>query len=211
LISNAVCAIPDTVISPAITMTVNAALTPSVTITAIPGTVVTAPGQSVTFVSSVTGAGTSLAYQWYVNGAAMPGATATTFTTDTFFANDTVTCVVTIYAPCVADTIAVSNSLDISVSLGVAPFAMAGNIVLFPNPNKGSFTIKGNPGSSAEAMAALEVTDILGQVVYRNRLPVQQGEIDSQILLDSNLANGIYLLKVTDGYTVNFLHFVIDK
>ena len=212
LTSNAACAAPDTAVSVAITMTVTADVTPSLNISASPGTTVTSEGEPITFSAVPTGGGATPAYQWLINGIAIPGATGSTFVVDTFQTNDTVACALVSDAPCATPASVVSNELDILVSLGVSQLSAAPfGIVLLPNPNTGSFTIKSNLGLSADIRASLQVTDMLGQIVYDNIAMLQQGRLDMDINLNRSLPNGTYLLHVRSGDVNATLHFVIEK
>ncbi len=71
--SNSPCANPDTV-STGILVPVSNSVVPTVAITAAPHTI--CPGQAVTFTTAITGGGPGPTYQWLVNGANIPGATA---------------------------------------------------------------------------------------------------------------------------------------
>jgi len=68
-------------------------------------------------------------------------------------------------------------------------------LVVFPNPNKGSFAVKlsGSSGPSID----VSVFDIRGRNVYQNNF-INRGSFNEEILLN-NVQNGIYILKVSDG------------
>ncbi|KAB1065598.1 T9SS type A sorting domain-containing protein [Salibacter halophilus] len=61
------------------------------------------------------------------------------------------------------------------------------NIIVYPNPNEGLFTIE----HSFTENKPFEVTNINGKVLYRGTLTQKQTKVDL-----SNLATGIYLLRV---------------
>ena len=82
---------------------------------------------------------------------------------------------------------------------------------MIPNPNNGSFAINGKAGSIMDERITLEITNMLGQVVYSNTGRATGGVINEQILLSSSLANGMYLLNVKRGDESKTLHFVIEK
>jgi hypothetical protein len=67
-----------------------------------------------------------------------------------------------------------------------------------PNPNNGTFTVKGTL-SMVSGEATIEVTNMLGQVVYRSKATVRNSNIEEHITLDNTLANGMYLLNVRSG------------
>ena len=82
---------------------------------------------------------------------------------------------------------------------------------MIPNPNNGTFTINGTIGSSQDERVAFEITNMLGQVVYRNSAFAAGGVINEEVSLSNSLANGMYLLNVKSGGESKTLHFVIEK
>ena len=84
-------------------------------------------------------------------------------------------------------------------------------VKMLPNPNNGSFTIQGTIGSNKGQVVTLEISNMLGQVVYSNSIIATGGIINGQVLLGSSLANGTYLLNVKTGTESKVLHFVIEK
>jgi len=83
------------------------------------------------------------------------------------------------------------------------------DIKLVPNPNKGTFLVKGTIGTGDEEVM-IEVTDMLGQVVYKHTITTANGMINEQVQL-GNIANGMYLLNLhtTDGTKV--FHIVVEQ
>ena len=69
------------------------------------------------------------------------------------------------------------------------------DIMLFPNPNNGMFNIKGIT-AIANQKIAVEVTDMHGNIVYKNNFAAVNGELETQLTLDGSLANGMYILNV---------------
>jgi len=186
-------------------------LTPGVTIRAFPGT-----GVGVWHIDSmkayVTNGGSNPTYQWYINGHAIAGATGATFTNYQFFNNDIVACEVTASGPCGGNT-TTSSSLTITLSdVGVSQVSAAGgNISLVPNPNKGIFTVKGSMGITTDEEVTMEVTNMLGQVIYTHKVNTVNGSIDEVIDLGNTLANGMYIMSLGSGTQRNVFHFVIEQ
>jgi hypothetical protein len=204
--SNFPCRLADTVFSANTTLTVSEPVLPVVTIAANPGTSISA-GQSVTFTATVLHGGTQPLYQWVINSTEVPGATNSSFTTSALVNNDSVSCIVE--GTC---GLAGFNSIGISVySTGVQNVSGSGsNVTLVPNPNKGDFTVKGTLSLSTDQEVTLEVTDMLGQVVYTSKVLAAAGNINEHIRLN-NLANGMYLMNLhSDNENVVF-HFVIEQ
>ncbi|MBX2907749.1 MAG: T9SS type A sorting domain-containing protein, partial [Taibaiella sp.] len=57
----------------------------------------------------------------------------------------------------------------------------------------------------------VDVTDMLGQVVYRGAINVKNGDINSRIELNSGLANGMYMLTLRSGSEAKVFHFVLQQ
>ena len=81
-------------------------------------------------------------------------------------------------------------SVEITVSLGVNENILAANIIMFPNPNKGSFTLN---YSGQEQLKELKVIDILGKRVQTISLDSFD---NSQEINLSALAKGMYFITI---------------
>ena len=97
------------------------------------------------------------------------------------------------------------NVTDVTVS------ALPVLLNVLPNPNKGTFSVRGTVGSVADELVTLEVTDLLGQVIYRNKVTAVAGRLDETIMLSNALANGMYILNVQSGTEKKAFHFVIEQ
>ena len=94
------------------------------------------------------------------------------------------------------------------------PVVMNGHffeVNITPNPNNGTFKLQGTIGSNKDQPITLEITNMLGQMVYTNTATAENGIINKQISLSNNLANGMYLMNVKSGTESKVLHFVIEK
>ncbi len=117
--SNAACVNPTTATSNEITMTVTAAIVPSVSIAANPGTTICS-GSSVTFTATPTNGGATPSYQWKLNGTNV-GTNSNTYQNASLPNGAKVTCVITSSLPCTNPTAATSNELTITVTAAAAP------------------------------------------------------------------------------------------
>jgi hypothetical protein len=82
---------------------------------------------------------------------------------------------------------------------------------LIPNPNKGAFIIKGMFATEKDVEATIEVVDMLGQIVYKAKTMAINGNLNEQIQLNSNLANGMYLLNLRSDSETKVFHFVLER
>ncbi len=198
----------NTAYSNVIAMTVEPQVVPSVVITGRPGMLV-APGTPDTLIATVTNGGSAPSYQWYLNGAIVAGATSGTYIRSSFNNNDSVSCKVTRNDACGNSTI---NSVVLTVrGLATQLLTASGSVVLAPNPNKGSFSLKGNLGLGADEVVGVDVLNMLGQSVYSNNFKTINGSIDASIETGEALANGMYLLNLRSSKGNSTFHFVIEK
>lgn len=86
-----------------------------------------------------------------------------------------------------------------------------GNVYLIPNPNKGTFTIKGNLATATDEEITIEVVDIIGQTIYKGYAKAIDGKINEQIVLSNTLANGMYLLNLHSNAEHYVFHFVVER
>lgn len=85
------------------------------------------------------------------------------------------------------------------------------NLILFPNPNKGTFNIKGALATEEDAEVSIEITDMLGQLVYRNTFTAHNGNINEQLQLVNTIANSMYLVNIRSGASQKVFHIVIER
>ncbi|MEZ4793122.1 MAG: zinc-dependent metalloprotease [Gelidibacter sp.] len=93
-----------------------------------------------------------------------------------------------------ADAEVEDYTLNVQVQLGVDEFGV-GNFSIFPNPNKGQFTVSLNSSSSENVM--ITVYDIRGRKIYDNTFE-NSSNFNQSINLNS-VQSGMYLVKVSDG------------
>ena len=106
------------------------------------------------------------------------------------------------------------TSADGDVSTTVTPVIVSElpvDVRVVPNPNNGTFTIKGTLGTLQDEEVSLEVTDVLGQVIYSNKVTAQGGRINEAISLSGTLANGMYMLNLHSGSADKTFHFAVEK
>ncbi len=206
--SNSPCRIGDSAVSGVESMTLVAPVIPVVTVTGSSGSLIPA-GSSDTLTATVTG-GIAPTYQWYVNGAPVPGATGPTFVIDNSNYGDSIGCLVINGGFCREQAF---GWMYLQVhSVGVAQ-VNGGNadLTVVPNPTKGVFFIKGSLGTAHDQDVTLELTNMLGQVVYHSTIPAKNGKLNNKVELDGSLANGMYMLNVRMENGNKVFHLVIEQ
>jgi hypothetical protein len=179
---------------------------PVVTITANPGLTIS-EGQNLKLTAHVANGGSNPVYHWSVNGTEISGATNAMYQSSELLDRDEVTCTVTSGGYC-AGLVGDATVIVIVESLGVGSASTASTDVrLLPNPNNGQFTIRGTVVTD-EKEVSVDVTDMLGQVVYRGKVQVVQGKVDARIIMDNVLANGMYMLNLRTATESKAFHFV---
>lgn len=184
---------------------------PGAAIVVIPGTIVSS-GISVLFSSSVSLGGPTPTYQWMKNGSPIPGATNSTFTGISgidFVSNDTIYVVVRTSIPCTTPDSAASNKIVMTVNNTGIENNSLNNLSLYPNPNRGTLTLRGSVATGKELTA--EVVNVTGQVVYTTAIPVNNFTVNKQINLGDNIANGIYIMRINTGDETRTIRFAVEK
>lgn len=194
----------DDIFSVDIPVTVLPFLAPAVSISMDPPTQIW-PGLLVTFTANTTNAGSKPQYQWKVNGQDVQGATGQEWATTTLDNNDVVTCDIVSDYDCPQPVTASSNAIAVPVQVSVSSIDGMQDITLYPNPNKGSFTIRGKVNSTR---VTVEIINAVGQRVYNREITAKNGNLHDEINA-GNLPDGIYLLQVNAGIQQNNLRFRI--
>ena len=99
-----------------------ASVTPTIQVSSLPvavsGTITICPGTLVTFMATPVNGGPTPSYQWYNSSGAIPGATASTYSSSSLANGETIYCVITCYPDnityCPSPAIATSNSFTIA-------------------------------------------------------------------------------------------------
>lgn len=84
------------------------------------------------------------------------------------------------------------------------------SIVVFPNPSNGVLKVKAALNIPS-ATATIQVTNVLGQVVYLQQLDSPDGLIDASLQLPETVPNGVYTLNIISENNRTDLRFVLNK
>ncbi len=176
-----------------INVNVNTNIThPSAAITANPEGAVT-PGTSVTFIATGKEC-TSPSYQWEKNGTDITGAVSNTYTTNILSDKDVISCKMICNDPCASPSKFINASITQQVSpTTISNVAEVTGVSVYPNPNKGNFTIA---ATTKDQSVTLQILNTFGQKVYAGDVQTDNGKLKENINL--HLADGIYILKLND-------------
>ncbi|HNX07393.1 MAG TPA: hypothetical protein PKL96_07410 [Bacteroidales bacterium] len=161
LTSNLTCASNNPALSDTITMVVSSSGTAGVSIQAFDNPACT--HTQVSFTATPVNGGTAPAYQWYVNGNLISGATNSTYATLSLVTGDLVRCRLTSNASCVSNNPAWSNTVDMIVS--PIPIANAGHDttyygtpILLGTPSNGPGVITWSPPAGLSSTTVAQPT-----------------------------------------------------
>ncbi|PLW91783.1 MAG: hypothetical protein C0592_14115, partial [Marinilabiliales bacterium] len=164
------CAVPNPVTSNSVNVTVNSALTPSVTVSASATTI--CAGENVTFTPTPVNGGGSPAYQWYVNGT--PSGTGSTFSSTALSDGDQVTVELTSSESCASPITATSSPVTMTVNSSVVPAVSVSatatticagtNVTFTPTPTNGGtpsyqWFVNGTPSGTGATYSSSGLND----------------------------------------------------
>ena len=212
LTSNFRCRSATTVLSNSIDFRVETNTLPTVSISLNSGYVAGTVVHNDTLHATVVNGGFHPTYQWALNGFAITGAYAATYITDSLNNNDVLSCYVVNASSCgnlsaSATYVVRSSNVNVTQVSGTND-----NVYVVPNPNKGSFSIKGALGTvTVDQEVTLEMTDMLGQSIYKSKVMTHNGMIDEHVQLGKSIANGMYILSLHAGTDQKVFHVVIEQ
>ncbi len=169
-------------------------------------------GSADTFTAITSGAGSSPSFQWYVDAMAISGATTSVYVTDSLRDGQIVSCEETSGFVCAEPRTVMSGGISVSVTpTGISQYGSEGNpFTLLPNPNAGSFTIRGLLKAGGEKVSIV-VTDMLGQEVYSRAVSATGNIMNERVDMVNTIADGVYLVSVTSGERHVVFHMVVGK
>ncbi len=89
--------------------------------------------------------------------------------------------------------------------------ATAADFTVVPNPNNGEFVLKGNVGVDKDMEVVIDITNMLGRIVYTHKMNAQGGLVNDHIVLDEGMAKGMYLITVRYEGGSKVMYLLINK
>lgn len=198
LTSNQQCVSPTNVKSDSLVMLVTPSVTPSVNISANPGTSISA-GTQVTFTAVPINGGSTPSYQWKLN-ASLVGTNSDTYITSSLVDGDDITCDLVSNDPCAAPVQVSSNHLKMTIATSIGELAADfSDIYIYPNPTNGLLILEGQLKSTSDRMLQYQILSMTGQSIQSGELDLVQTHFSKPIQFDESVSSGVYMLKLTYG------------
>lgn len=193
------CPLMPSVRSNKVGLIVNPIVIPAISISANPSTTVAA-GATVIFSATITNGGPMPEIQWLKNGQSISLATGNSYSTSNLRDGDVISARLTSSAPCANPLTITTPALRMSIATGIGQqmnSMWAGSLTLYPNPNSGYFTIACDWGvEHMSEKVKIEIVNSVGQQIYKNELVPNAKQWSSPIWLGSEVANGLYQIRV---------------
>ena len=209
MVSNYKCPVPSNTASDTTHVNVDSIIV--VNIVGWPGMLVTL-GANDTLEAVTQNAGMDPHYQWYVNGIEVPAATDKYYITNSLTNKDSVSCVVTTGSGSACEGIKGFNWMVMVVAPESVTQTANGfeSLMLVPNPNSGTFTVRGNAGTTT-TYAELQITDAVGRIVKTETVAAPNGKLEHAMAMPQHTPAGVYFLKITAGDANAVIRFVVGK
>ncbi len=207
MISNSPCRTSDTALSGIENMVL---MNPTIPVVTILGGGIIPAGSSDTLTANVTGGIAPITYQWYINGVPVTGATGPNFVIDETNYGDSIGCLIVNGGFCHEQSFGWTYLQVHAVGVASVNGANA-DLAVIPNPTNGAFWIKGSLGTTHDQDVTVELTDVLGQVVYRGSMVAKNGKLNNRVEVSNTLANGMYMLNVRTESMNKVFHLVVEQ
>jgi uncharacterized repeat protein (TIGR01451 family) len=153
------------------------------------------PNRNIVFTATAKSAGLNPTYAWFRNNETTPLSINAVFTLNNAVKGTKVYCKTTASSDICTETPVITSDTIVLNCIGVPTTDLTSIVQLFdvfPNPNKGIFTIKLNTIKSEKIQ--LNILNYLGQIIKSELINSDNYTEEFNL---SNLPNGIYLIKLT--------------
>lgn len=145
-----------------------------------------------------TSGGATLTYQWYRGASMIAGATSNTYNV-TLPGNYSVEVTNTVTG---CSTKSAKYPITQTCKEGEDAIIESSSFNVYPNPTNGSFTIDMTINNSEETTADIMLYNMIGEIVYQSSIEVNNNIIFANVTPESNLSEGLYVVKVVVGNTI---------
>lgn len=203
-ISSATCVFPE--VSLPVSFNVNPLIDPSVNVI-----VYYIGDETFRFTAIPVNGGLNPSYQWYKNNVPISGATGETYDAVGLSHNDRIHVMLASSEECVNPELLQVSSRTITTGVGGVSNSFT-ELGLYPNPNKGQFSIKGSLSQPVvDKEVTVRITNSLGQTVFTQAYNAGGNNIDLPVQLQNDLPNGMYQVNVAIDGNVTNLRFVLNR
>lgn len=155
--------------------------------------------------------GPNPSYQWYKNTVPVPGATSETYDAVGLNKTDKIHVMMASSEECVNPELLQVSSRAKTTGVGEMANSFA-ELGLYPNPNKGQFTIKATLNQAVvDKDVMVRITNSLGQTVFTQAYRTGGTNINLPVQLQNDLPNGMYQVNVAIDGDVTNLRFVLNR
>ncbi|WP_417876209.1 S8 family serine peptidase [Winogradskyella sediminis] len=96
-----------------------------------------------------------------------------------------------------------------NITLGTSDNSLSNSLVVYPNPNKGEFTISFDSSLSDNSDVNVDIYDVSGRLVYKNIFTNNTVRFNETISLD-NVASGVYIANISQGNKMTSQKIIIE-
>ncbi|MFD1017576.1 S8 family serine peptidase [Winogradskyella rapida] len=96
-----------------------------------------------------------------------------------------------------------------SLALSTEENALSNSLVVYPNPNKGEFTISFDSNLATTSDVVIDIYDISGRKVYQNTFANVNGQFNKTINL-TGVASGVYVANIAQGANKTSQKIIIE-
>lgn len=83
-----------------------------------------------------------------------------------------------------------------------------GEMIVFPNPSNGKFTVQLNNENSDQNNIEIELINLMGQTVFSKRYDFAGGK--EEIELEASIARGAYILRINNGNNISSKRIIVN-